>query len=159
VELLAIFRLHYSFHVQEQAFRSVLLQQLVIDSDHEVPTMALEKNVPLCEGIFIHIPFEYTVDLPAAWSYIAILRVQPAVEPKQAGIRIIADVTGVDNYEILPVLGVRTMPVRRDHSSYPTMIKWEGSEMFRDQNDGVPLASSEQKALEGRIFPRSKPSD
>ena len=66
---------------------------------------------------------------------------------------------GVDNYQVLAMMGMRPMTTGGNHSAYAAVIEGKGAKMLGDQNDGVTLALVEQNAREGMIFPLANPSD
>ncbi len=53
--------------------------------------------------------------------------------------RIVTDVAGLDDHQILAVVGVSTMPVSGNDAADPTMIEREGAEVFGDQDSGLAL--------------------
>ncbi|MGO9006735.1 MAG: hypothetical protein ACLQIQ_09225 [Beijerinckiaceae bacterium] len=62
------------------------------------------------------------------------------IDPEAPANRIIAHVTGLDDDQILTVMGMRAVPVRRDFAADPPMVEGESAEMLHQQNDRIALA-------------------
>ena len=71
--------------------------------------------------------------------------------------RIVADMAGLDDHQILAVVGGRAMPVSGDDAADPTMIEWKDAEVFGDQDNGITLILVRTESLEGMMLPGSNP--
>ena len=81
------------------------------------------------------------------------------VDAELAGIRIVADMTGLEQSEVLAVIGMGTVPRLRDDAADAAVVEGKAPKCLASRMMGKPWLSSEQKTREGMILPGVKPSD
>ena len=68
-----------------------------------------------------------------------VLHLQPAVDPELARLRLVAHMAGLNDRQVLAVVGVRAMAVGGHDAPHHAMVERERTKMFGDQNNGKAL--------------------
>ena len=66
---------------------------------------------------------------------------------------------GLDDDQILTVMRVRSVSIRRDLASDAAMVERKRTEMLHQENDGIALRFVGKNAREGMTRSRRNPSD
>ncbi len=134
------------FHVDErikageQPRLAVGVQELIIDDDHVVAVEMGKGDVLPGKGVLLPIPAQHPLDLAAGRALDAIFRLKTAVDAEPVLFGIIPDVAGLDEGQILPVVGVGSVPARGHDAPHPAVVERKRAEMLGDQDDRKPLA-------------------
>ena len=65
---------------------------------------------------------------------------ESTVLAKGIGLRIVADVTGLDDYDFFSVMGMWAVPLYGHNAACSSVIERKGSEVFSDKDYGKSLA-------------------
>jgi hypothetical protein len=90
--------------------------------------------------VLMLVPMQYRAKLAAIVAKFPADRALTLVHAKAPGTGIVADVAGLNDDEILAVVGVRAVAIDRDLAADPAMVEWKGTEMLGDQDDRISLA-------------------
>lgn len=145
--------------MQEQALGAIRIQQEAVDEDRRLVLERAEQDVFARVIIFPLIQAQDRAQLDAIVAEAALSGARPLVDAEAAAERIIADLAGLNDDEILAVMGVRPMPIRRHLAADPSMIEGERAEMLHQQNDGTALALVRAERPRGIILARWNPRD
>ncbi len=126
--------------MQEQALGAIRVQQEIVDEYRRLVLDRAEENVFPRVIVFPLIPVQNRAECAAIVAEAAVGGARPLVDAESAANRIIADVPGLNDDEILAMMGVRPMPIRRHLAADPSVVEGERAEMLHQQDDGIALA-------------------
>ena len=132
--------LDHHVELQEQPLWALLVQKLVVDNDDVLVVERAALHLLACVAIFLLVPVQHRAKLAAIVAHGAAVGAVALVDAEAAGVGVVADMARLDDHEVLAVMGIGAVAVDRDFAADPAVVEGKGTEMLRDQDDGVALA-------------------
>ncbi len=87
---------------------------MIVNEDRRFLLDRAEQNIPLGVVVFALVPMQDRAQFAAVVAEAATGRSRPLIDAETMARWVIADMTGLDDDEILAVMGVGSVPIRRD---------------------------------------------
>jgi hypothetical protein len=91
-------------------------------------------------GVFLAVPVHDPAELAAIVAEAAAFRALAPVDAEAASVGVISHMGGLDDDEVLAVMGVGTVPVDGHLAADPAMIEGKRAKMLGDHHDRIALA-------------------
>jgi hypothetical protein len=134
-----LFPFYKSVHVEIQALNFVFIQNLVVNGNQKLVILTMKKNIFFGKGVLIQIPVQHRMNFSTGRSGLKMPGMPPMIVSEGPVFRIITDMAGMDDDQVLSMLRMRTVAVGGHYTPDPSMIKRKGSKMFGNENAGIPL--------------------
>ena len=126
--------------MEEQAFRTMRIEQRIVDEQSWRAVELAELHINAGVFVFLLIPLQHGRQFAAIGADPPIRRTLATIDAEAPPLCIVADVAGLNDHEILPVMRMRAMAVGRHLASHSAMVERKRAEMLRQQNDRISLA-------------------
>ena len=113
-----------------------------------------------CMLVFVLIPMQHRAELAATVAELAAGGALALVNAEALGIGVVPDMAGLNDDEVLAVMGMRPVAVGGDLAADPAVVEGKCAEMLGDQDDRIALAfvGAETRA-KASFFRARNPSD
>src|SRR5271166_484170 len=126
--------------MQEHALTALLVQELIVEIDHGLAVQPPTADLLAGVAVFLAVPMHHRTELAAIVAESAAVGAFAPVEAEAPGIGVVPYMRGLDDDEVLAMMGVGTVTVDRDLAADPAVIEGKGAEMLGDQHDRIALA-------------------
>ena len=92
---------------------------------------------------------QHVIDLAAGGCFLVVRCLQAAIAAKCLCLRIVSDVTGLDDYHVLAMIRMQAMPARCNNAAHAAMVEREGVKMLGNENNREPLIFTRAKGARG----------
>ena len=125
--------------IQKQALGAVKIEEMVVDEYGGLSRDQPDAYVGASVVVLLPIPLHHRAQLAATVTEFAAGGKEPLVDTKAAVPGVVAHVAGVNDHEILAMVGVRRMAVGRDLAADATVVERECAEVLGDQDGWIAL--------------------
>src|ERR1700734_4057408 len=120
--------------MQENSFLTAFVQKLIVNEQRRRAMGRSQQDGVAGLAILLLVPGQRAGQLAAIGAEFAVHRALALIDPELLALRVIADMTGLDDHQILAVMGVRAMAVGRHPTANQAMIERKGAEVSRQQD-------------------------
>src|ERR1700761_5336055 len=118
----------------------LIIEILIVDADSGLALDRAAEHTFAGMAIFVLVPVQHRTQLAAIIAEPAPLRALALIDAEVPRSGIVADVTRLDDDEILAVMRIGTMAIDGDLAADTAVVEGKSPEMLGDQDDRVALA-------------------
>ena len=126
--------------VQQQAFGALFIEEQIVDVNDRLAVKPAAQNVIAGMAIFGLVPVQHAAELAAIVAELLTGGALALIDAEALGIGIVADMAGMDDDQVLAMMGMRPVPVGGDLAADLAVVERKGPEMLGDQDDRITLA-------------------